>query len=207
MSDNSSAAVAAPLVAGRTASPAMRPGVDIGIAREAAERRERYGHHAYRAPGGPPLPKANPIDLQTAEIQARIDKRKEEIVAAYVEAEAQKLARLEMAARMEAKFAKRVPVDRVLAIASEVTEVSVSIMQGSTRNRPHAWPRHFAMWLLREVRWDLSLPQIGKAFGGRDHTTAMHALKNAESKRDLPPFRAWVADPRTQALIQTRGEK
>ncbi len=42
------------------------------------------------------------------------------------------------------------------------------------RTRAIAYPRQIAMYLTRELT-DLSLPKIGEEFGGRDHTTVLHA--------------------------------
>lgn len=42
------------------------------------------------------------------------------------------------------------------------------------RTRAIAYPRQIAMYLCRELT-DLSLPKIGEEFGGRDHTTVIHA--------------------------------
>lgn len=51
----------------------------------------------------------------------------------------------------------------------------VSAMITKLRRRGYAWPRQEAMFLVREIT-DLSLPQIGRAFGNRDHTTVIHAI-------------------------------
>lgn len=53
-------------------------------------------------------------------------------------------------------------------------EVTVEQLCSSTRNRAVTEARQSAMYVCRELT-DLSLPQIGKEFGGRDHTTVMHA--------------------------------
>jgi len=45
---------------------------------------------------------------------------------------------------------------------------------GSKRSQNIVYPRQVAMYLARDLT-DLSLPKIGDAFGGRDHTTVMHA--------------------------------
>jgi chromosomal replication initiator protein len=45
---------------------------------------------------------------------------------------------------------------------------------GSKRSQNIVYPRQIAMYLARDLT-DLSLPKIGDAFGGRDHTTVMHA--------------------------------
>ena len=50
---------------------------------------------------------------------------------------------------------------------------------GSKRTQSIVFPRQIAMYLSRELT-DLSLPKIGEEFGGRDHTTVMHALKKIQ---------------------------
>lgn len=52
--------------------------------------------------------------------------------------------------------------------------VTVDDLCGSSRSRQLVTARQIAMYLCRELT-DLSLPKIGQAFGGRDHTTVMHA--------------------------------
>ena len=52
--------------------------------------------------------------------------------------------------------------------------LSIDDLCGSSRSRVLVTARQIAMYLCRELT-DLSLPKIGQAFGGRDHTTVMHA--------------------------------
>jgi len=52
--------------------------------------------------------------------------------------------------------------------------ISDTELIGSKRSQPIVFPRQVAMYLARELT-DLSLPKIGEEFGGRDHTTVMHA--------------------------------
>jgi len=62
----------------------------------------------------------------------------------------------------------------VLHAVSDVFGVSEDQLLGRDRSRAVALPRQIAMYLLREES-DSSLPQIGEALGGRDHTTVMYA--------------------------------
>ena len=52
--------------------------------------------------------------------------------------------------------------------------LSVQELVSPRRSQAVSYPRHVAMYLSRELT-DASLPKIGKEFGGRDHTTVMHA--------------------------------
>lgn len=59
-------------------------------------------------------------------------------------------------------------------------------LKAKTRARPVAYPRQIAMYLTRELT-ELSLPKIGEFYGGRDHTTVLHACdKMASEKKDNP---------------------
>ena len=52
-------------------------------------------------------------------------------------------------------------------------------MDSSKRSRSYSHPRQVAMYLSKELT-DNSLPKIGKAFGGKDHTTVLHAYKKVQ---------------------------
>lgn len=58
-------------------------------------------------------------------------------------------------------------------------KISAKDLRGSKRSNDIAFPRQIAMYLCRNVA-QMSLPQIGKDFGKRDHTTVMHACKKIE---------------------------
>lgn len=60
------------------------------------------------------------------------------------------------------------------------------------RDRRIARPRQVAMWIVRQTTLH-SLPEIGRAFSNRDHTTVIHALKVVE--------RLLVADPRFASIV------
>jgi len=108
----------------------------LGLVEEAQQKRARYGRYAYRAPASPPL-RQDDVDLQTAEIRARIDKRREEIIAAHIEAEARREADAELA---QAKAIRdRLPgLDSVLQLAAEITHVPVPALKGQRRADPGA---------------------------------------------------------------------
>lgn len=76
---------------------------------------------------------------------------------------------------------KRFSAERVSHVACEFFGVDLSDLTGKSRIRKHATPRHVAMYLCRHVA-QLSFPEIGHYFGGRDHTSVMHACKKIEDK-------------------------
>jgi chromosomal replication initiator protein len=59
----------------------------------------------------------------------------------------------------------------------------VEDLRGHSRSRVLVNARQVAMYLCRELT-DLSLPRIGQAFGGRDHTTVMHACRVIKELRE-----------------------
>ncbi|MFG3338272.1 chromosomal replication initiator protein DnaA [Glycomyces sp. NPDC048151] len=69
-----------------------------------------------------------------------------------------------------------VTVDQVMQATADYFGVQAADLKGNSRSRALVNARQVAMYLCRELT-DLSLPRIGQAFGGRDHTTVMHANK------------------------------
>ena len=59
-------------------------------------------------------------------------------------------------------------------------------MLSARRSRAVARPRQIAMYLSKQLT-TRSLPEIGRKFGGRDHTTVIHAVRKVESLRESDP--------------------
>ncbi len=74
---------------------------------------------------------------------------------------------------------RRVTIDEIQKKVSEHFNVRVSDMHSARRARAVARPRQVAMYLSKQLT-ARSLPEIGRKFGGRDHTTVMHAVKKVE---------------------------
>ena len=70
----------------------------------------------------------------------------------------------------------------VQKIVSEYYQITVEDMKSAKKDRYIARPRMVAMYLCRELV-GTTLPQIGRDFGGRDHTTVMHACKTIANAR------------------------
>ncbi|HEX5494534.1 MAG TPA: chromosomal replication initiator protein DnaA [Mycobacteriales bacterium] len=68
----------------------------------------------------------------------------------------------------------------IMAVTAEYFSISIDDLCGSSRSRVLVTARQIAMYLCRELT-DLSLPKIGQNFGGRDHTTVIHADRKIRS--------------------------
>jgi chromosomal replication initiator protein len=68
----------------------------------------------------------------------------------------------------------------IMAVTAEYFGVANEDLTGSSRTRVLVTARQIAMYLCRELT-ELSLPKIGQTFGGRDHTTVMHAERKIRS--------------------------
>lgn len=79
-----------------------------------------------------------------------------------------------------------VNMDNIRKVVAEYYEVTVKDIMGRKRTRSIARPRQIAMALARELTGD-SFPEIGQSFGGRDHTTVMHACDKVAQLRAADP--------------------
>ena len=78
--------------------------------------------------------------------------------------------------------AKQVSVDNIQRISSEYYNIRLGDMLSKKRSRSIARPRQMAMFLAKELT-NHSLPEIGDSFGGRDHTTVLHACRKIHELR------------------------
>ncbi len=69
----------------------------------------------------------------------------------------------------------------IMAVTAEYFAISIDDLTGQSRSRVLVGARQMAMYLCRELT-DLSLPRIGEKFGGRDHTTVMHAERKIRAQ-------------------------
>lgn len=74
------------------------------------------------------------------------------------------------------KQGKHVTIDSIQDVVSSYFNLRVEDLKSQRRTRNVAYPRQIAMYLSRKLT-DMSLPKIGEEFGGRDHTTVIHAYE------------------------------
>lgn len=76
-----------------------------------------------------------------------------------------------------------VSIDNIQRVVAEYYKIKVSDVLSKRRSRSVARPRQVAMYLAKELT-NHSLPEIGDAFGGRDHTTVLHACRKIKELQD-----------------------
>jgi len=77
---------------------------------------------------------------------------------------------------------RQITLESIQKTVADYFKIKVADMYSQRRTRAIARPRQVAMWLARELT-PHSLPEIGDAFGGRDHTTVMHACRTIADLR------------------------
>ena len=78
---------------------------------------------------------------------------------------------------------RQISVDNIQRMVADYFKIKISDLLSKRRNRSVARPRQVAMALCKELT-DHSLPEIGDAFGGRDHTTVLHACRKIKELSD-----------------------
>lgn len=78
---------------------------------------------------------------------------------------------------------RQISLDNIQRMVADYFKIKISDLLSKRRNRSIARPRQVAMALCKELT-DHSLPEIGDAFGGRDHTTVLHACRKIKELCD-----------------------
>jgi chromosomal replication initiator protein len=78
---------------------------------------------------------------------------------------------------------KQVSIENIQKTVADFYKIKVADMFSKKRTRNLARPRQIAMALAKELT-PLSLPEIGDSFGGRDHTTVLHACRKVAELRE-----------------------
>jgi chromosomal replication initiator protein len=77
---------------------------------------------------------------------------------------------------------KQITIENIQKITAEYYKIRIADLLSKRRNRSVARPRQVAMSISKELT-NHSLPEIGDAFGGRDHTTVLHACRKIKELR------------------------
>lgn len=81
---------------------------------------------------------------------------------------------------------------RVIAYVAERHGLTAAAIIGPNTRRRYAWPRQEAYFEVHRQRPNLSLPQIGATFGGRDHTTILHGIRQHEARMAWSGILVWA---------------
>ena len=104
----------------------------------------------------------------------------------------------EQVLRNVAENAMRViSIDRIQKVVADHYSLKVAELKARNNSRRVAGPRQIAMYLCRELT-ESSLPQIGKEFGGKHHTTVLHSVRKIAE--------ACKIDPRTTNVVRKLGD-
>ncbi len=79
---------------------------------------------------------------------------------------------------------RRISIDEIQSRVSDHYRIRKAEMTSARRAREVARPRQVAMYLSKQLT-PRSLPEIGRRFGGRDHTTVIHAVRQIEKLRQM----------------------
>ena len=94
-----------------------------------------------------------------------------------------------------------VTIDIIKRVVADYFGLSHNELSGKKRTKAIAFPRQVAMYLTREIT-EYSTTEVGLEFGGRDHTTVMHACQRIENKMKMDP----TLEPILQHLIRAIKE-
>jgi chromosomal replication initiator protein len=77
---------------------------------------------------------------------------------------------------------RRVSMDSIQKAVAERFSIKQSQLKEKSNTKKIVYPRQIAMYLVKELT-DASLPEIGRAFGGKHHTTVLHSIHKIEHDR------------------------
>ena len=81
---------------------------------------------------------------------------------------------------------RRVTIDSIQKAVAERFQVKQSQLKEKSNTKKVVYPRQVAMYLVKELT-DASFPEIGRAFGGKHHTTVIHSVNKIEQSRHVDP--------------------
>ena len=107
---------------------------------------------------------------------------------------------------MVKEVSARITVDEIQKKVASYFQVDLVEIRGAKRQRSVLYPRQVAMFLCRRLT-EASLPEIGQAFGGRDHTTVMHAVDKIEREIAQDIHKKQLLDHLNQLVLSSSIDK
>ncbi len=87
---------------------------------------------------------------------------------------------------LTASAERRITVDEIQRTVADYYDIGTEELTSARRSRDLVRPRHVAMYLARTLT-SRSMPEIGRQFGGRDHTTVLHGVRKVERMKEGDP--------------------
>ncbi len=112
------------------------------------------------------------------------------------------LAKDAMEAIIKENASNAVTPDMIIENVARYHNVTVEQIKGKKKDAPVVKPRQQAMYLIRELT-QLSLPEIGNAMGGKNHTTVLHSIKKVEENIQKDPAYAKTVAELTENIKKT----
>jgi chromosomal replication initiator protein len=81
---------------------------------------------------------------------------------------------------------RKISIDTIQKAVAERFEIKQSALKEKSNTKKVVFPRQVAMYLVKELT-DASLPEIGRAFGGKHHTTVIHSINKIDAQRHTDP--------------------
>src|SRR6267142_2593337 len=102
---------------------------------------------------------------------------------------------------------KIITMEQIQRKVAEAYGIKLSDLKAKNRTRAVAFPRQIAMYLSRQLT-HASLAEVGRAFGGKDHTTVLHAvIPDVRRRRRPSPSRVTLRSPGPHRLTATTTTK
>ena len=101
---------------------------------------------------------------------------------------------------MVREVSSRITLEEIQRRVADYFQVALPEIRGAKRQRSILYPRQVAMFLCRRLT-EASLPEIGRAFGGRDHTTVMHAVEKIALEIAQDTHKKQVVDRLNQLVL------
>ena len=76
---------------------------------------------------------------------------------------------------------KEINIEKIQKTVADHFQIKISELKSSKRLKNLVYPRQIAMYICRNLT-DMSYPEIGAKFGGKDHSTIIHAIKKIDKK-------------------------
>ncbi|CAB4165020.1 Chromosomal replication initiator, DnaA C-terminal [uncultured Caudovirales phage] len=171
-------------------APAFRADRDLlGIVTQRRQDRERFAAYRQHRPAAPPR---WPSNLKPV-VREMVDE--------WIEEKARKY----RATIAPPTVPNGATVVDILAAVTEASGYAAADLLGPRRTYPLIRARQMAYHLLRVLRADMSLPMIGRAVGGRDHTSALAGLRRFDEFQGVEPLAGWMAHEAVRKLLGNTG--